>query len=248
MIAELPDFTLPSGYLEGRTILITGATRGIGRALAVEAARLGARVILCGRKVAELEKLHNEIADAGLPVPAAVALDLQKATVEDYGKIADALREESGSLDGLVHMAGLLGELSPIAHYPPLTWHNVMHVNVSAPFLLTRALLPLMEAADDASIVFASSSVGRQGRANWGAYAVSKFAVEGLMQTLADETDGQPRVNCVNPGATRTAMRASAFPAEDPKSLKTPEEIVGPFLFLLGADAAGINGQTFNAQ
>lgn len=248
MIEKLTNLDLPEGYLSGRNVFITGATRGIGRALCLRAAQLGARVILSGRNVRQLEQLHGEICDLGYPPPAAVALDLLKATADDYQNIATALQEEERPLHGLVHMAGLLGELSPLAHYPPMAWHNVMHVNVSAVFLLTSALLPLLENADDSSVVFASSGVGRKGRANWGAYCVSKFAVEGLMQTLADETDGRPRSNCVNPGATRTDMRRTAFPAEDASKLVSAESVADAFAFLLGPQADGINGKSFDAQ
>jgi NAD(P)-dependent dehydrogenase (short-subunit alcohol dehydrogenase family) len=129
-----------------------------------------------------------------------------------------------------------------------MTWHNVMHVNVNAPFLLTQALLPLLYKSDDGAAVYASSSVGRRGRAHWGAYSVSKFALEGFAQTLADESEGRLRVNCVNPGATRTAMRRAAFPAEAADTLATPEQVAGAFLYCLGPDSHGATGRSFNAQ
>lgn len=240
--------TLSDNALRGRVILVTGANRGIGRAVAQYCAAAGAQVVLSGRNVKGLEKVDDEIRAAGGEPASLLPLDLLKATVDDYRAAADAVREAFGRIDGLAHIAGLLGEMSRIEDYPPMTWHNVMHVNVSAPFLLTQAMLPLMSGSPGSSIVFTSSGVGRAGRAHWGAYAVSKFATEGLMQTLADECDGQPRVNALNPGATRTVMRRSAYPAEDPTVLATPADIAPAFAYLLSTDSADIHGQTLDAQ
>ncbi len=240
--------SLSDNALRDRVILVTGANRGIGRSVALHCASLGARVVLSGRNIKGLEKVDDQIREAGGAAASLLPLDLLKATIDDYRAAAAALDENFGQLDGLAHVAGLLGEMSSIEHYPAMTWHNVMHVNVSAPFLLTQALLPLMRKTPNSAIVFASSSVGRIGRAHWGAYSVSKFATEGLMQTLADECDGHPRVNALNPGATRTIMRRSAFPAEDPTVLATPDDIAPSFAYLLSDDSAPANGETFDAQ
>lgn len=247
-IGVLDDYQPRAGLLDDRVILVTGANRGIGRAVALHAARAGARLILSGRNVAALEKVDDEIRAAGGAEPSLMPLDLLKATIDDYRAAARAVEEAYGRLDGLAHVAGLLGARSTIEHYPPMEWHNVMHVNASAVFLMTQALLPLLQRAEDGSVVLASSSVGRKGRAHWGAYSVSKFAVEGFMQVLADECDGHPRINSLNPGATRTGMRRAAYPAEDPTKLRTPDDIVGGFLYLLGPDSAGVNGRAFDCQ
>lgn len=131
----------------------------------------------------------------------------------------------------------------------PQIWQDVMQVNVNATFMLTCALLPLLLKSDAGSLVFTSSSVGRQGRANWGAYATSKFATEGMMQVLADEYQNRSlRVNCINPGGTRTSMRASAFPTEDPQKLKTPADIMPLYLWLMGDDSRRKTSMTFDAQ
>lgn len=157
---------------------------------------------------------------------------------------------EFGRLDGILHNASLLGQRTPLESYDPHTFEQVMRVNVNAGFLLTQALLPLIKLSEDASIIFTSSSVGRKGRAYWGAYAISKFATEGMMQTLADEYEnsGHIRVNCINPGATRTQMRAYAYPAEDPQNLATPADIQPLYLYLMGPDSRGVNGQSIDAQ
>ena len=170
--------------------------------------------------------------------------------MKDYRDLHDVLDKEFGSLDGLLHNASMLGDRKPIAQTDSEEWMEVMQVNVNAEFMMTQALLPLMEKADNASIIFTSSGVGRTGRAYWGPYAVSKFATEGLMQTLADELENtsQIRVNSLNPGATNTGMRRSAYPAEDPNSNPAPEQIMPIYLYLMGEDSIGINGQALEAQ
>ncbi|NHA14529.1 YciK family oxidoreductase [Thioalkalivibrio sp. XN279] len=243
-------YTAPEGLLRDRVILITGAGSGIGQALARAAAGLGATVILHGRSVRKLEALYDEIRAAGHPEPAIFPLDLARARGEDYDRLSGAIEEQWGRLDGLVQNAGILGSRTPIEHHDVAEWQRVLHVNLTAPFILCRCLLPLMFKSDDASVIFASSGVGRRGKAYWGAYAVSKFGVEGLNQVLADELENKPgiRVNAVNPGPTRTAMRAAAYPAEDPMQLKTPEEILGVYLYLLGPESRGTSGASFDAQ
>src|SRR5690625_5060278 len=173
--------------LAGRVIMVTGAGAGIGRAAALAYASHGATVILAGRTTARLEAVYDDIVAAGGPEPAIVPVDLAGATLEDCRHIAERIDSQLGRLDGLLHNAGVLGERKRIEDTSPESWEEVLRVNVSAAFLLTRALLPLLKAAPDASLIFTSSGVGRQGRAWWGAYAVSKFATEGLMQVLADE-------------------------------------------------------------
>lgn len=236
--------------LKDRVILVTGASDGIGAVAARTLAAHGATVILHGRTLAKLEQVYDDIEKAGGAQPAIVPLDLSTATAADYQQLAATIESEFGRLDGLLHNAGVLGDITPLEMYDPDTWDFVMKVNLRAPFMLTQALLPLLKQSADASIVFTTSSVGRRARAFWGAYAASKCGIEGLAQILADElmNTSNIRVNCLNPGATRTRMRADAYPGENPMSLKTAEDIMGTYLWLLGPDSRGTTGQSLDAQ
>lgn len=247
----MQDYKAPADLLKGRIILVTGAGDGIGQCAAKTYAAHGATVILLGRTISKLESVYDEIEAAGHPQPAIVPMNLEGAAVKDYEEMAMTIEESFGQVDGILHNAGLLGQRTPIEHYDPEIWEQVMRVNVTAPFLLSRALIPAMRKSDDASIVFVSSSVGRKARAYWGAYSVSKFALEGLSQLLADELDDERhnvRVNSLNPGATRTNMRAHAYPAENPDSNPTPEDIMPMFLYLMGPDSHGVTGQQLDAR
>ena len=244
--------TLPDNYrpdpqvMRDKVILVTGAGDGIGRAAALSLACHGATLVLLGRTPAKLEQVYDRIEREGGAKPAIYAINLEGASAKDYVDMADVLYEEFGRLDGLLHNAGILGERTPIASYAPDTWERVMRVNVNAPFMMTQALLPLLERAPQASIVVTGSGVGYRGRAYWGAYAASKAALENLMQTLADELDGTSlRANSINPGATRTRMRASAYPAENPDKLPGPQAHMPLYLYLLGDDSVGVNGEQF---
>jgi NAD(P)-dependent dehydrogenase (short-subunit alcohol dehydrogenase family) len=236
--------------LRDRIILITGASDGIGKALALEVARLGATVILHGRNAAKLEKVYDAIeAIDGAQKPSIAVLDLASANAESYTTLAKSIEDEYGRLDGLVHNASILGDRFSIEQYDAVQWQRVMHVNVTSTFALTQVFLPLLQQSEDASVIFTSSGVGRTGKAFWGAYAVSKFATEGLSQVLADEhRHSKLRSNCINPGATRTNMRLAAYPAEDRNLLKTPEDILASYIYLLGADSKGVTGESFDAQ
>ena len=243
-------YTYPDDILRDRIILITGASDGIGRALALQAATLGAQVILHGRNAAKLEKVYDAIEAIGAaPRPSIAVLDLAAANSESYTTLAQSVEADFGRLDGLVHNASILGERFAIDQYDAVMWQRVMHVNVTAVFALTQVLMPMLQLSEDPSVIFTSSGVGRTGKAFWGAYAVSKFATEGLSQVLADEhRHGKLRSNCINPGATRTKMRLAAYPGEDRDALKRPEEILAPYIFLLGPDSKEITGQSFDAQ
>jgi len=248
--------TAPAGYTPGpellkdKTILVTGAGDGIGRAAALAYAAHGATVILLGRTESKLEQVYDRIEAAGGPKPALVAMDLASAGEENVITLAQGLAGEFPHLDGLLHNASILGERRPIESASYKAWLDVMQVNVNAQFLLTRHLLPLLQAAPAASVVFTSSGVGRKGRAYWGAYAVSKFATEGFMQVLADELENTSsvRVNSLNPGPTNTAMRRGAYPGERPTDNPSPEDIMDTYLYLMGDDSRGVTGQAFNAR
>jgi NAD(P)-dependent dehydrogenase (short-subunit alcohol dehydrogenase family) len=243
-------YTSADDVLRDRIILITGASDGIGKALALEVARLGATVILHGRNAAKLEKVYDAIeAIDGAKKPSIAVLDLASANAESYTTLAQSIEDEYGRLDGLVHNASILGDRFSIEQYDAVQWQRVMHVNVTSTFALTQVFLPLLHKSEDASVIFTSSGVGRTGKAFWGAYAVSKFATEGLSQVLADEhRHSKLRSNCINPGATRTKMRLEAYPAEDRELLKTPQEILASYIYLLGPDSKGVTGESIDAQ
>jgi len=244
------SYQCPADAFKDRIILVTGAGDGIGKAAALALAKHGATVILLGRTQEKLEAVYDEIVAMGAPQPALAPVNLEVARPADYEELAGMLGDAFGHLDGILHNASILGEITPIDQYGYSTWESVMQVNINAPFFLTRALLPLLKDSADASVLFTTSSVGRKGRAFWGAYAVSKFATEGLMQVLADELENVApiRVNCINPGATATKMRAMAYPAEDASKLKTPEDLLPAYLYLLGPAGKDIKGQSINAQ
>jgi NAD(P)-dependent dehydrogenase (short-subunit alcohol dehydrogenase family) len=243
-----------SGYqpatdaLAGRVVLVTGATAGIGRAVARGLVQHGATVLLHGRNAKLLDALYRELAALG-PEPAVAQLDFERAQGPEYQSLTDEIERRYGKLDGLLHNAGILGDRSPIEHYDIGLWQRVLLVNVTAPFILTRCLLPLLRKSEDASVLFTTSGVGNRGDAYWGAYAVSKFGTEGFAQVLANETEKTTiRVNAVNPGATRTRMRARAFPAENPEVLLPPESLVASYLWLLGPASRGVTGRRFDLQ
>jgi NAD(P)-dependent dehydrogenase (short-subunit alcohol dehydrogenase family) len=239
----------PPQVLRDRIILVTGAGDGIGRAVAVALAAHSATVVLSGRTVRKLEQTYDDILAQGSPQPSIAPLDLEKALAGDYDTLADAIERNYGRLDGLLHNAGLLGQLSPIEHYDVPTWVRVMHVNVNAAFALTQVCIPLLKKSSDASVLFTSSDAGRHGRALWGAYGVSKFAIEGLSQVLADELEpAGVRVNCLNPGRARTRMRLQAYPAEDRSTIPEPGALVAPYIYLLGPASRGITGRSLDCQ
>lgn len=242
-------FQPAQGAFNDKIILVTGAGDGIGREAALSYARHGATVILLGRTVAKLEAVYDEIEAAGGATPAIIPLDMKGATEANYRDMAATIINQFGRLDGLLHNAGMLGVLSPFAHIDLATWEDIMKVNVTAQFMMTKALLPVLMEAPQPSVIFTSSGVGRTGRAHWGPYAVSKFATEGMAQVLADEYDNSHlRVNVINPGATRTAMRSKAYPAEDKSKLKTAAEIMPVYLYLMSDDSVGVNGESLDAQ
>ncbi len=244
------DYQAPADLLADKRILISGAGSGIGAELACQCAAHGAEVLLLGRNQVRLEQVYDRIVEAGGRQPGICLFDLNSTDPTTYETLAEQIESAGSRLDGLAHNAGLLGQITPIANYRASTWLEVMQVNLNAGFLLTQALLPLLQESPAGRILFTSSGVGRTGRAFWGAYSVSKFAVEGLNQVLADELQGTSNitVNAINPGPTRTPMRAKAYPAEDPATLPAPKELMATYLYFLGDASNGVSGLSVDAR
>ncbi|RJX72008.1 YciK family oxidoreductase [Vibrio sinensis] len=243
------NYSVSNNTLQGKVILVTGAGAGIGKQAALSYAQHGATVILLGRTVKKLEATYDEIEAAGYPEAAIIPLDMKGASKQNYIDMVETIEAQFGRLDGVLHNAGLLGVISPFEQIGEDSYDDVMQVNVKAQFLLSQAALPLLKKSPDARLVFTSSTVGHEGRAFWGTYSISKFATEGMMQVLADElSDTTVRVNAINPGGTRTAMRASAFPAEDVDLLKTPLDIIPLYVYLMAEEGKQVHGQCIDAQ
>lgn len=240
-----------SHVLKDRIILVTGASDGIGQSAAYGFAKAGATVILLARTEDKLNEIYDDFVAQGYPEPVIVPFDLEQAPEEAYFQLRDMIGNEFGHLDGLLLNASMLGARTPISNYNWQEWNRVMNLNVNSQFLMSRTLLPLLESAPaDASILFTSSSVGRKSKAFWGAYAVSKFATEGLMQTMHAELENvsNVRVNTINPGGTRTNMRMAAYPAENPGDVKSPEALVNQYVYLMGADSKEVSGQALDFE
>ncbi len=247
----LRAFCADDNTLRDKIILVTGAGSGIGRAAALAYAKAGATVLLLGKTTEKLEVLYDDIEALHLATPAILPMDLKTADFALMQQTAHLIQKEFGRLDGLLHNAGILGALTPLSMYDPITFHEVMTVNAHATFMLTQALLPLLEASPSASVVFTTSGATHpKPRAFWGAYALSKQMVEGMSEIFTQETKNHTnlRFNCINPGATRTNMRAHAFPGEDPNTLKTPDEILNVYLALMSDATTAVRGQVIDCQ
>jgi len=247
---EIVQYQAKENLLKDRIIMITGAGSGIGKSAAITYAAAGATIILAGRTVEKLEAVYDQIIQSGGEEPLIYPVDFEGATEDDFNELANQIDQQFGRLDGLLLNAGVLGQRTPLSKYRQDVWSKVLQVNLTSQHLLTKALMPILEASDNASVIFTTSGVGRVGRAFWGAYAVSKFAVEGMVQTWAAENAGlnSVRINCINPGATSTQMRATAFPAENPESIASPKDIMPAYLYLMGPDSHQVNGQSIDAQ
>ena len=247
---DIRNFIPPENCLGGKTILVTGAGDGIGRVAALTYARYGATVLLLGRTSSKLEYVYDEIESFGGKQPAMLPMNLEGATYAEMQKLENLIHREVGQLDGILHNAGMLGPLTPLEMYDVDMFAQVMKINFTATFMLTQALLPLLKDAPHGSIVFTSSSVGTHPRAFWGAYALSKQAVEGMSDIFTQETQNTTnlRFNCINPGGTRTNMRAHAYPGENPMSLKTPEDIMAGYVCLMSDESIGVRGQVVELQ
>jgi len=243
-------YQAPNDLLKDKVVLITGAGDGIGAQAAKSFAAHGATVILTGKTTPKLEKVYDEIVAANHPQPAIYPIDFTGASVDDYAELASTLDNNFGKLDGLLHNAAQLGLMTPIASYTATDWVKTLHTNLTAPFLLTQALIPLLMKAESASIIFTTDSVGQHPNAYWGAYGASKAGIDNLMVTLAEELDNTTniRVNSINPGAVRTNLRRNAFPGEVPSEVALPEIIMPTYLYLMGKDSLEVNKQSFATQ
>lgn len=228
--------TAGDGELAGRVVLVTGASRGLGHAVARAAARAGATVLAAGRDVRALEALADAIEAAGGRPPVIVPINLEGAGTAEFATVAGLVEERYGRLDGFVANAAMLGELAPLETCDAVLWARVFQVNVHATFLLLQALLPLLRASEDGAVVFTLDAPGEPARAHWGAYAASKAALTAMMQTLADECEarGRPRVHAVAPGPLDTRLRSAAYPGLEPGHWPAPDAVAGRYVELLG--------------
>lgn len=247
---EIRNFEPKPDCLKGKNILVTGAGDGIGRVAALTYAKYGATVLLLGKTASKLEAVYDEIEAIGGAEPAMLPLNLERATYPEMQELAILIEREVGHLDGVLHNAGILGVLTPLEMYDPIIFEQVMKVNFNATFMLTQALFPLLKAAQSGSVIFTSSGVGSHPRAFWGAYALSKLAVEGMSDIWTQETQKTTalRFNCINPGATRTQMRATAYPSENPNTLLPPEDLMTTYVALMCDEMAGVKGQVIDLQ
>lgn len=241
------QYQAKENFLKDKVILVTGAGDGLGQAAAIAYASFGATVILLGRTLHKLEKTYDTIVERGYPEPALYPLNLEGASPKDYDDLADTLNDQFGGLYGLLHSAAILGTVTPIESHDIDTWYKVLQVNLNAPFVMTRALLPLLRNTDGAKIIFTTDD---KSQAYWGAYGISKDATTSLMKILADEMDTENRsvlVNAINPGPVRTQMRVRAFPGEDPNTLPLPENVMDAYLYAMSDDCREV-GKVIMAQ
>ncbi|WP_428087375.1 YciK family oxidoreductase [Candidatus Thioglobus sp.] len=243
------NYPITQGELEGRVVLVTGANRGFGRAMTLDLAKAGASVIMLGRDLGSLETTYDEVVDAGFKEPILYPLDLEGATPEHYQQLQADVLDSFGKLDGLIHNAGIIGTMMPIEQYDLKLWYSTMQINVNAPFMLTQCLIPALNKSADGRILFLSSSVGRDARAYWGAYGVSKFAIEGLSKTLSEELEKTNiKTNTLDPGRIRTKMRQIAYPAENVENNPTPESLAPAIVYLMSEKSKPLNGEQLTLE
>ena len=250
-IIQIPtNFKPKENCLKDKVILITGSGDGIGATAARTFARYGAIIILLSKTEKKIVGIYDEIVNAGHPQPAIIPLNLEDATAEDYAGLAHSIENEFGHLDGLLHNAAMFEGLSPISQFDNTLWNRIVQVNLHAPFLLSQAMIPLLNKPQSSSMVFTSSGVAHQGRAYWGAYGVTKAAGDNLMGILADELElNTPiRVNSIDPGRVRTRMRALAFPGEDPMTVPAPADIMDAYIYLMCDESKNINGKIISCK
>jgi NAD(P)-dependent dehydrogenase (short-subunit alcohol dehydrogenase family) len=243
-MTQIPEnFKAEPDLLKDRIILVTGATGGFGKVVSLACAKHGATVILLGKNLRLVEALYDEIEAAGYPTPAIYPMNLEGATEHDYVELGQNIDKEFGRLDGLIHCAALLGAPTPFEHSDAETWYQVHQVNLHAPYLLTRSVLPLLKKSSHGSVVFMTDD---KSGAYWDAYAVSKQGISAMATLLANEYEGSAlHVNCVNPGKTKTGLHLRAYPAADGnETLPGPETHVDIFLYLM-SEGLNENGKCF---
>lgn len=237
------DYIGPGDLLKDRVVLVTGAGQGLGRAAALAFARHGATVVLHGRKVPKLEAVYDAIVEQGAAQPAIFPLDLAQAVDGDFDNLANAIFKEFGRLDGILHSASHFVPLSPLAIQTLDQWLELTRVNLCAPFAMTRACLPLLKKAADASVIFTSETHAADARAYWGGFAVAKSGLHTLVSVWADEFAGSPlRFNALVPGPVATPQRHQSHPGESPAALPAPESLLPAYLWLMGPDSRGVSG------
>ncbi|HEX7369504.1 MAG TPA: SDR family NAD(P)-dependent oxidoreductase [Rhodanobacteraceae bacterium] len=250
-VARLPaDWTPAVGALAGRVILVTGAAGGLGRASALACAKAGATVLLADRKARALEPIYDEIAALpGVQQPVLQPMDLQGASPLEYQAFAESIEQQLGRLDGVLHAAAKLEGLTPLAMLSPEEWIATLHVDLSAPFLLTQTCMPLLQAREDSAVVFVLDDPERMQRAHWGAYGVAKAGLEGLVSILHEETDESSlRVHALLPAPMRTALRRTVWAGEDPMTIATPDAAAQAVLYLLSPEAKAVRGKVLDLR
>jgi NAD(P)-dependent dehydrogenase (short-subunit alcohol dehydrogenase family) len=249
-MARLPaDWTVAADTLADRVVLVTGACGGLGGAVARAASRAGATVVISGRRKRQLEQLYDAMRAEGLSEPVIHPLDMEMATPLEYTALAEGLERDFGRLDGIVHAAASFGGLTPIGMHKPDDWLRALHVNVSAPFALTQACMSLLTAASDSAVVFLLDDPDLLQRAHWGAYGVSKAALERFVAILHQETDAGPlRVHALLPAPMRTALRRLAYFGEDIMQRPLPDATAAAAIYLLSAQAIGVRGSVLDLR
>lgn len=244
----MPYFDPQADHLRGRTILVTGAGDGIGRVAAQTYARYGAEVILLGRTVSKLEGVYDQIVKAGGVKPAVYPLNLIGATAQDYRDLAEVVADDIGHLDGILHNAAMLELLTPLEYHPVEVWEHTLRANLTAPFLLTQACLPLLKASPDSAVIFSTDECASTPKGYWGAYAASKAGIQNVALMWAQElSDTSVRVNLIDSGPARTAMRHRTHPGEVLTAWPTPEELMSAYLYFIGPDSKGQRGSLVKA-
>ncbi len=242
---KLENYSAPADLLQDRVILVTGAGQGLGRAAALAYAKHGATVILHGRKTKKLESVYDEIESIGKAQALIHPLDLERAEEKDFAAVAQAIAEQLGRLDGILHNAALLPGLSPLAHQTVAQFRSLLQVNLIAPFALTKACLPLLNASPDASVIMTSSSHALNPSAYWGGFTVAKTGVDALMKIQADEWEALPnlRINSIVPGVVNSPQRVITHPGEIKQTMRRPEDLMATYLYLMGPDSRNMNGK-----
>ncbi len=238
------SYQIKEGELKGKVILVTGANRGFGLAMTMDLSKAGATVIMMGRDLGSLEYAYDAVIDKGFQEPILYPLDIEGATPENYQSLQDDIFNQFEKLDGLIHNAAILGTMMPVDQYDIKLWYSTLQINLNGPFMMTQFLIPLLNKSDDARILFLSAEQGREAKAYWGAYGVSKFAVEGFSKTLSEELEKTNiRVNTLDPGVMRTEMRRAAYPAEDTTKNPLPESKSPAIVYLMLPVSSKYNGK-----